>query len=313
MFKDEILKDASKGSKKERPWREKKLANLTYAEYLEVLNFKKSHNVSKCGEVLRFARTGDGLKLYQTWFCHSRLCPLCSWRRSMKNSFELRKILDEAYKKEPSAVFLFLTLTEENSRLGELRDNLTAMNSSIYKLFKYKDVKRDLLGYVRSTEITVNRSNLTFHQHVHVLLMMKSSYFAKGHYLTQKDWSQLWQRARKLDYVPVVNVKKVRASKKDNSLVASAKEVSKYQVKDYDYITDDKKGDLTVIDELEHSLAGTRQISFAGILKEIRHELLFDQKEDDLINVDSEKDKNDVVDTVMFKWNSKVKNYIRWE
>ena len=77
----------------------------------------------------------------------------------MKNSFELRKILDEAYKKEPSAVFLFLTLTEENSRLGELRDNLTAMNSSIYKLFKYKDVKRDLLGYVRSTEITVNRSN----------------------------------------------------------------------------------------------------------------------------------------------------------
>lgn len=313
MFKDEILKDASKGSKKERPWREKKLANLTYAEYLGVLNFKKSHNVSKCGEVLQFARTGDGLKLYQTWFCHSRLCPLCSWRRSMKNSFELRKILDEAYKKEPSAVFLFLTLTEENSRLGELRDNLTAMNSSIYKLFKYKDVKRDLLGYVRSTEITVNRSNLTFHQHVHVLLMMKSSYFAKGHYLTQKDWSQLWQRARKLDYVPVVNVKKVRASKKDNSLVASAKEVSKYQVKDYDYITDDKKGDLTVIDELEHSLAGTRQISFAGILKEIRHELLFDQKEDDLINVDSEKDKNDVVDTVMFKWNSKVKNYIRWE
>ena len=92
MFKDEILKDASKGSKKERPWREKKLANLTYAEYLEVLNFKKSHNVSKCGEVLQFARTGDGLKLYQTWFCHSRLCPLCSWRRSMKNSFELRKI-----------------------------------------------------------------------------------------------------------------------------------------------------------------------------------------------------------------------------
>ena len=63
MFKDEILKDASKGSKKERPWREKKLANLTYAEYLEVLNFKKSHNVSKCGEVLQFARTGDGLKV----------------------------------------------------------------------------------------------------------------------------------------------------------------------------------------------------------------------------------------------------------
>lgn len=313
MYKKEILKDTSKNSGRVRPWREKKLVNLTYSEYLEALKFKKAHNVRECGNVLQFAKTNNGLKLYQTWFCHSRLCPLCSWRRSLKNSYELRQILDTAYKKEPSAIFLFLTLTEESSKLGKLRKNLTSMNRSIYRLFKYKDVKKDLLGYVRSTEVTVNRDNLTFHQHVHILLMMKSSYFAKGHYLAQKDWSQLWRRARKLDYVPVVNVKKVRASKKDSSLVASAKEVSKYQVKDYDYITDDKKGDLTVIDELEHSLAGTRQISFAGILKEIRHELLFDQKEDDLINVDSEKDKNDVVDTVMFKWNSKVKNYIRWE
>lgn len=313
MYKKEILKDTSKNSGRVRPWREKKLANLTYSEYLEVLKFKKAHNVRECGNVLQFAKTNNGLKLYQTWFCHSRLCPLCSWRRSLKNSYELRQILDTAYKKEPSAIFLFLTLTEESSKLGKLRKNLTSMNRSIYRLFKYRDVKKDLLGYVRSTEVTVNRDNLTFHQHVHVLLMMKSSYFAKGHYLAQKDWSQLWRRARKLDYVPVVNVKKVRASKKDSSLVASAKEVSKYQVKDYDYITDDEKGDLTVIDELEHALAGTRQISFAGILKKIRHELLLDQKEDDLINVDSEKEKNDVVDTVMFKWSSKVKNYVRWE
>lgn len=290
MYKKEILKDTSSNGKV-RPWKQKKLANLTYSQYLEVLNFKKAHNVSKCGEVLQFAKTDNGLKLYQTWFCHSRLCPLCSWRRSMKNSYELRQILDTAYKKDPSAIFLFLTLTEESSKLGELRKNLTSMNRSIYRLFQYKDVKKDLLGYVRSTEITVNRDSLTFHQHVHILLMVKSSYFSKGHYLTQENWSQLWKRARKLDYKPIVNIKKIRASKKDNSLIASAKEVSKYQVKDYDYITDDEKGDLVVVDELEHALAGTRQLSFAGLLKEIHHELLLDEKEDDLINVDDEKEK----------------------
>lgn len=313
MYKKEILRDTSKNSGRLRPWREKKLANLTYSEYLEVLKFKKANNVSKCGEVLQFVKTDNGLKLYRTWFCHSRLCPLCSWRRSMKNSYELRKILDEAYRKGPNSVFLFLTLTEESSKLGELRKNLTSMNRSIYRLFKYKDVKKDLLGYVRSTEITVNRDNLTFHQHVHILLMVKSSYFSKGHYLTQENWSQLWKRARKLDYKPIVNIKKIRASKKDDSLIASAKEVSKYQVKDYDYITDDEKGDLVVVDELEHALAGTRQLSFAGLLKEIRHELLLDEKEDDLINVDDEKEKDDVVDTVMYRWNSKVSNYVRWE
>ncbi|WP_323059063.1 protein rep [Limosilactobacillus reuteri] len=313
MYKKEILRDTSKNSGRVRPWQEKKLANLTYSEYLEVLKFKKANNVSKCGEVLQFAKTADGLKLYQTWFCHSRLCPLCSWRRSLKNSYELRQILGTAYKKEPSAIFLFLTLTEESSKLGELRKNLTSMNRSIYRLFKYKDVKKDLLGYVRSTEITVNRDNLTFHQHVHILLMMKSGYFSKGHYLTQEKWSQLWQRARKLDYKPIVNIKKIRASKKDNSLIASAKEVSKYQVKDYDYITDDEKGDLVVVDELEHALAGTRQLSFAGILKEIRHDLLLDEKEDDLINADNSKVKDDIVGTVMYRWNNKVSNYVRWE
>lgn len=309
---NEILNDTSKNGHS-RPWKQKKLANLTYAEYLGVLNFKKAHNVKKCGNVLRFVKTKNGLKLYQTWFCHSRLCPLCSWRRAMKNSYELRVVLSAAYKKQPHAEFLFLTLTEENSKLGQLRKNLTAMNSSIRRLFQYRDVKRDLLGYVRSTEITINRQNLTFHQHMHILLMVKSTYFKSGHYLTQNDWSLFWKRARKLDYLPVVNVKKIKRSRKGNSLVASAKEVAKYQVKDFDYISDDKKGDLVIVDELEHALAGTRQLSFAGLLKEIRHDLLLDSKEDDLVNVSSEKDDDAVVDTVMYKWNSSVKNYVRWE
>lgn len=313
MYTNEILKDTSRHSGKVRPWRDKKIASLTYAEYLEVLNFKKANNVKKCGNILRFAKTGDGMKLYQTWFCHSRLCPLCAWRRSMKNAFELRQVLDVAYKREPHAVFLFLTLTEKSSVLGELRNNLREMNRSIYRLFKYADVKRDLLGYVRSTEITINRDNLTFHQHVHILLMMKSSYFSRGHYLKQDDWSCLWQRARKLSYKPVVNVKKVHASKKDGSLIASAKEVSKYQIKDYDYISSDREGDITVVDELEHALAGTRQISFAGLLKDVRHDLLLDTKEDDLINVNNKKDNDSVVDTLVYKWNSAVRNYIRWE
>lgn len=312
MYNKKILHDTSKNGHV-RPWKEKKLSNLTYAQYLEVLKFKKAHKVRQCGEVLRFAKTADGLKLYQTWFCKSRLCPLCSWRRSMKNSSELRVILDEAHKQEPNAVFLFLTLTEENSKLGELRKNLTQMNASIRRLFQYKGIKRDLLGYVRSTEITVNRDNLSFHQHVHILLLVRASYFTRGHYLTQKQWSKYWQKARKLDYLPVVDVKKVRKSKKDDSLVASAKEVGKYQVKDYDYITGDEKGDLVVLDELEHALSGTRQISYGGLLKQIRHDLLLDGKEDDLINIDGDKDCERVVDTVMFKWNSAVKDYVGWE
>ncbi|MFR0608802.1 protein rep [Limosilactobacillus balticus] len=315
MYTGEILKDTSKYSGKERPWRIKKLDNLTYAEYLEVLKFKKANRVKDCGNVLKFAKTNDGMKLYQTWFCHSRLCPLCSWRRSLKNSYELQKILDEANKKFPNAVYLFLTLTEENSKIGELKENLKTMNSSIRRLMQYKKVSKHLIGYVRSSEITVNRKNYTFHPHVHILLMVKSSYFNSKSYLTSVDWSKLWRRARKLDYDPVISIKKIRARSRrgQSALVSSAKEVSKYQVKDTDYITNDESSDLIVLDELEKSLQGTRQLSFGGLLKEIRHDLLFDQKEDDLIKVSDDNDSDDIIETVMYKWDSSISNYVSWE
>ena len=122
MYTGERLRDTSKYSGKVRPWREKKLANLTYAQYLEVLKFKKANRVKDCGEVLQFAIGKDGMKLYQTWFCHSRLCPLCSWRRSLKNSYELQQILDIAHVKNPNAIYLFLTLTEENSEIPKFQE-----------------------------------------------------------------------------------------------------------------------------------------------------------------------------------------------
>ncbi|MCM2587593.1 protein rep, partial [Lactiplantibacillus plantarum] len=41
-----ILKDVSRNGK-ERPWRERKLENLQYAEYLRILNFKKANRVKE--------------------------------------------------------------------------------------------------------------------------------------------------------------------------------------------------------------------------------------------------------------------------
>ncbi len=48
-----VLVDRSQ-SGKVRPWREHKLENLQYGDYLQMLHYKKSHRVKECGEVLRF-------------------------------------------------------------------------------------------------------------------------------------------------------------------------------------------------------------------------------------------------------------------
>jgi plasmid rolling circle replication initiator protein Rep len=48
---NETLKDMSKNGKR-RPWREKKIDNVSYADILEILKIKKAFNVKQCGNVL---------------------------------------------------------------------------------------------------------------------------------------------------------------------------------------------------------------------------------------------------------------------
>ena len=51
---NETLKDITK-SGKQRPWREKKLDNVGYADILEILKIKKAYNVRQCGNVLELS------------------------------------------------------------------------------------------------------------------------------------------------------------------------------------------------------------------------------------------------------------------
>ena len=116
---NEILKDMTK-SGKQRPWREKKIDNVSYADILEILKIKKAFNVKQCGNVLEFKPSDDGyLKLYKTWFCKSKLCPVCNWRRAMKNSYQAQKVIEEVVKEKPKARWLFLTLSTKNAIDGE--------------------------------------------------------------------------------------------------------------------------------------------------------------------------------------------------
>ena len=310
---DEILKDIRKNGK-EFDWRGKKIKNVYYADLLRMLHFTKAERVNGCADELIFKVTDEGyLRLHQVWFCKSKLCPLCNWRRSLKMSYQNAEIISEAIKQQPNARFLFLTLTVKNVYDGEeLNETLSAMTKAFNRLMKYKAISKNLIGFMRATEVTVNDTDNSFHPHFHILLMVKSSYFHGDYYLSQEDWTGYWKKAMQIDYKPIVNIKAIKGKTKDKDDVKGAVlETSKYPVKDSEYLTNDIERDKFVTDHLETGLYRKRQIGYGLLFKEIRKKLQLDDVEDgDLQNVGAdEEETSETAQMIFARWNNMRKNY----
>ena len=287
----QILKDKTKNGK-DRKWRERKLQSIELAERLEELGLKGFERVYQCAEVLKFHQQDDGtLKLHQAWFCKNRQCPLCNWRRAMKYSAQLSKIVDKAIKRKPKAKFLFLTLTIKNCIGKELDKEIKKMHQRFNRLMKYKKVQKNMLGFVRATEISYNDEFGNYHPHIHVLLMVRPSYFdGKENYISHEEWVKLWQKAMQLDYLPSVDIRKVY-DKKGKGILSAIQETAKYPVKPLDIDIDDENELLQVTYDLYHGLHRKRLLSFGGLFKEIKNELGLDDIEDgDLVNTDGEEE-----------------------
>ena len=313
---NETLKDMTKNGK-QRPWREKKIDNIGYADILEILKIKKAYNVKQCGSVLEFKPSDDGyLKLYKTWFCKSKLCPVCNWRRAMKNSSQAQKVIEEVVKEKPKARWLFLTLSTKNSISGEhLDQSLKEMSKAFNKLKMYSKVKKNLVGFMRSTEVTVNKNDGSYNQHMHVLLCVESAYFKKqGQYIKQSEWVDLWQRALQVDYRPVANIKAIKPNKKgDKDIQAAIKETSKYSVKSSDYLTGNHEKDAEIVQDLEQGLYRKRMLSYGGLLKQ-KHKILNldDAENGDLIKTSDDEtitEEEEKAHSITAIWNFEKQNY----
>lgn len=310
FHQEEVFKDTSKTGK-DRKWRERKLQNINLAKAFKELEYKINENVFSCAEVLKYKEQADGsLKLYQTWFCKNKLCPICNWRRAMKYSYQTSLIVDEAIKRRPKGRFLFLTLTVKNVLGEELNQTMSELAKSFDRLFRRAKVKKNMLGYIRATEVTRNDTREDFHPHMHILIFVKSSYFNKGDYISQNEWSEMWQKSAKLDYTPVVDIKAVKTKVKNeydpNGMKKAILETAKYPTKPTDYNTDE----IEVVRDLHEGMHRKRLISFGGLFKEIRKELNLDNVEEgDLINTSEEDTVSDTAKEIVAIWNWDKQNY----
>lgn len=315
MENRQVLKDIRKNGKT-NDWQEKKKGNLKYFSLLEELKYKKAERVQLCSEVLQFEKAEEGLKLRQAWFCKSRLCPICNWRKSLKHSNQVIQIVNEAVKRNPKGRFLFWTLTTKNVFTGkELNEEITKLSKAFNRLMDYKKIQKNMLGYLKATEVTVNQKDGSYNQHLHVLVFVKANYFSgkEDNYISQSDLTEFWKKALKIDYTPIVNIKAVKpkATEKEKGVIGAVYETAKYPVKSIDYLTNDRDENLQRVEDLEKGLKSKRLISFGGIFKEIRKELqLEDVESGDLIKTDSEEDKELTTGQVIIaRWNWQRQNY----
>lgn len=238
---------------------------------------------------------------------------MCSWRRSLKVFGQVSKIMD--YVEEcHNYRYIFLTLTVKNCYGEDLKDTLDLMTSAFNKMNQRKPFKQVVKGYFRALEVTYNKTDDSYHPHFHMILAVDKSYFTQARiYLSQKDWTDLWQSALQVDYTPIVDVRKLKKNK--GKEVA---EVAKYTVKPDDYLIKDDKGDVKeditdeVVKTLDKALHRKRLIAFGFIFKDIHKELNLDDAEDgNLVDTENDELREDLTDTILrYQWNIGIKNYV---
>ena len=319
----EILEDINPRTNKKNNWNEYKKSNQFIGELLQehfdkgsniVLSAERVQDVNQCADTLLFLEDADGnRKLHQAYFCKFRLCPMCNWRKSLKMFAQVSEITNYLMMKKPSTRFIFLTLTVENPTGEELSETIDLLLKKVqfiysksYKIKELKDFKDNLIGGLRALEITYNKKKDTYHPHIHLLLAVEPEYFSRG-YISQKKFTEIWQKILGVDYTPIVDVRKIH-----NATANTIAEVSKYPVKSFELqqLKHDKA--MEVIFYLMNSSYNRRFISFFGEFKKIRAMLQLDDIESgDLIKTSEEDILGfNAVAKVMFTYRADVGMYI---
>jgi plasmid rolling circle replication initiator protein Rep len=295
------------------PWQRKKQETILLAESCRRIEkidpgFKgRAAKLEECGNWLEFHRTiKDGiLTLSRANFCKYRLCFMCAWRRSLKIFGQTSQIMDEAEKLIYR--FLFVTLTIKNCHKVNLSRDITRLYSGATNLLRQKKYKNSIKGWMRILEVTHN-TNIkdqafdTYHPHLHFIFAVKPSYFKGGkNYITQSQLTNDWQKSCNLDYKPITDIRAVNNKKK-----GAIREVAKYAVKPSDILVPDHDLTDSAVWTLDQALENRRMVSYGGIFKTIKADLMLDDAEfGDLVHTDSNPVLNDELDYIVekYRWN----------
>ena len=321
----EILEDISQTGKP-RKWKEHKQNNLRLAElyreankqFPRLISSARLWDMEQCANSLEFIRYQDGTKkLKQAYFCRNRLCPMCQWRRSLKLFGQVSQVSDLLAVQYPGIRFLFVTFTQANVSGTNLKREFDKINAGFKKLTdKTKNraaargLQKNLLGYIKSVEVTYNNKTHTYHPHLHIIFAVQPAYFWTGNYINAAGWRTLWRDMLGLDYLPQVHVEAIKGGA-DKKAVA---ELTKYPAKVTSILDLPQADAVQVLADLTRFCRNRRFVSFGGCFKAAKQELHLqdvEAKDADLITtVDNVVEKLNPVGRTLYKYNSRFGCYV---
>jgi len=273
----------------EHEFRDKKRLQDNVFDKYQYFDKKKANAIIDCARYLEFGlyqslsdKNLQSKKLDRMYTCKDRFCPFCNWRRARKLAIQSYRVL-KAIEADRKVRYLFVTLTVKNCPIGQLSGTIGQMNKAFKKMIEWKRLKESVLGWSRILEYPPQKNNTSMiHPHYHCLIAVPTSYFGrdKDLYIKQDEWKFLWQKALKIDYVPSVDVRIIKAKRGGDPIAKAVAEFAKYPLKTVDI----KSMSVNQFQELVSQMKKKRVIAFGGILKEYRKKLALDSVEDgDLI------------------------------
>lgn len=254
-------------------WQRHKLLSQQMADLL-VGAIPKHQEIAlrTCAYQVIYRQNNGGWEVASTMTCKDRLCPICAWRRSRKTygqATEVIRVLDDPKPRN----YALLTLTARNVSAPELNDTVTALLQGYKRLLIMPRVKAQVKGYMRSLEITYNRETEQYHPHIHAALVLAPGYYSGGRYIPQAAWTDMWAKAMRLDYTPMVDIRRIGARGDGASMEGGLAEVAKYAVKATDMLSTLGDGALGVALTLRDAMAGRRLLSYGGDWRAARRAL----------------------------------------
>lgn len=150
-----------------------------------------------------------------TYGCGDRLCPICSSRKSRAIAAQAMQVVNYL-----EGTPVLLTLTVKNVPGIKLRKTIDEMIAGWNLIYKKRFLKRHMLSWARTLEITYNDERKDYHPHIHVIMFIDDAEL-----IFRCFWRDLWRDTMNLNYEPQVDIRPITDRE------GAVYEVSKYVTK----------------------------------------------------------------------------------